>query len=29
MSLLVGTKDKQYSIGPVAITDLGAIAGIL
>lgn len=29
MSLLIGTKDKQYTVGPVTITDLSAIAGIL
>lgn len=29
MSLLIGVKDKQYALGPITITDLGAVAGIL
>lgn len=29
MSLLIGIKDKQYTVGPIAITDLSAVAGIL
>ena len=29
MSLLIGIKDKQYTVGPIAVTDLNAIAGIL
>lgn len=29
MSLFIGTKDKQYTVGPIAVADLGAIAGIL
>lgn len=29
MSLLIGIKDKQYTVGPIAVTDMNAIAGIL
>lgn len=29
MSLLIGVKDKQYTVGPIAVTDLSAVAGIL
>ena len=29
MSLLIGIKDKQYTVGPIAVTDLSAVAGIL
>lgn len=29
MSLLIGVKDKQYTVGPIAVTDLNAVAGIL
>lgn len=29
MSLLIGIKDKQYTVGPITVTDLSAVAGIL
>lgn len=29
MSLLIGIKDKQYAVGPITVTDMSAIAGIL